>query len=40
VALLQQEDDKEALRVEFGNGLNTISLDWLHHALSEAKNGF
>lgn len=37
VALLQQEDGKEALKVELGNGLNTIDLDWFQHALSEAK---
>ncbi len=37
VALLQQEDGKDEVKVEFGTGLKAVSLDWLHNALSEAK---
>ncbi|AHY09411.1 hypothetical protein MXM81_16460 [Serratia plymuthica] len=37
IALLQQEDGEDNIKVEFSSNVGAISFDWLQHALSEAK---
>lgn len=37
IALLQQEDDENSIKVEFSPNIGAIDFDWLQLALSEAK---
>ncbi|MEJ4044312.1 hypothetical protein [Erwinia sp. SLM-02] len=38
IALLQQENGIDDIKLEFSPNLTSLSLDWLQNALSEAKN--
>lgn len=37
IALLQQEDGVNDIKIEFSSNINAINLDWLQNALNEAK---
>ncbi|MDH0053346.1 hypothetical protein ACVWWU_002527 [Pantoea sp. PA1] len=37
IALLQQDNGINDLRIEFSSDINTLNLDWFQNALNEAK---
>jgi hypothetical protein len=37
IALLQQEDGVEDIKIEFSPNLTSLNLDWFQNALNEAK---
>ena len=37
IALLQQENGINDIRIEFSSDINTINFDWFQNALNEAK---
>ncbi|EKM5716655.1 hypothetical protein B1H42_13775 [Enterobacter cloacae subsp. cloacae] len=37
IALLQQENGVDDLKVEFASNINSVNFDWLQNALNEAK---
>jgi hypothetical protein len=37
IALLQQEDGIDDIKVEFSSNINALDLDWLQNALHEAR---
>lgn len=37
IALLQQEDGIDDIKVEFSSNINALDLDWLQNALYEAR---